>query len=744
MDTLYYDHGHGYMPGSVEPAGAPSRSYGDGSGTENPVKLTPITRRVSRAKKGVPVHTFTRAEHLSEQDIKMHGDSPSGSSANAPVRGGSNLSPNTASHSYPPVTSTVGSSMPGYADVAMGEAPWDSMGGSELYPSASGLRPAPVDATNHYRMSPMYAGAYPSVSTPWAGSDVSPATSGSSSNSSNAVVADPVLLQTSGLGASWTDHGGPNPALGSPSYYAYTTSPPPVSSSTAYDTAMDLVVPDYNEGGAVHSPDALLHNTVREQSPPLAVAQSSETLVTMQAAVPTAARVTRGQGSDARSLAMSSALVAPMPLEEEAHHTIPAYLEVYWDKVDPLYPFIHRHTLEKLGQPPEHLDLLRRAMAAVATQFLQAKTHRVNGNALQASAWHESKVLVDGQQATAPTAIRANSLSSWYHWISMESRRRILGVCFMLDVHSTCYFEQPGLRLAGLNYSSPYKLPIPLSASSERLWEATDRHSWSQLVPSAAPLQTMATALAGSITAEDVAAMPRFDAAILLGAYLLALPKRKDLTQVSTTGGLKLSRAPYLLATIFPTSHVANTYLALHYTPLHILLSVSGESWVFNKKIVKPTLFSANRRTLEAWRQSSDGTMAARFAARALGAYLQVDGPQSVAETESFVERRHGSPWNDLSDFWGLYVCTLICWAYGRGGKASDRDVSRRAGLRWILEASRRDPAQWRDWHKAEDTLGVVCLMRDVLGRDCVGGRNILFADSVRVLRRLSGIDAAE
>ncbi|KAG9250199.1 putative C2H2 finger domain protein [Emericellopsis atlantica] len=850
MDPSYYGHGHGYMQGSVETAAAPSRSYVESSGTEAPVKLTPITGRVSRAKKGVPVHicdicqkTFTRAEHLrrhklshlppdiactvpgcdkvfhrrdlferhqqrqyesstpraqvdtadfpstrSEQEIKMAGDSLPGPNANAPSRGGSYLSPNTASHSYPPVTSTMGGSMPGYADVAMAEAPWDSMGGSDLYPSASGLRPAPGDAANHYRMSPMYPGAYPSVSNHWAGSDVSPATSGSSSSSSG-VVADPALLQTSGLGASWTDPVGPNPALGSPSYYAYTTSPPQVSSSTAYDTAMGLVVPDYNEGGAVHSPDALLHNTVREPSPPLAVAQSSETLVTMPAAVPTTARVTGGQGTDAPGLAMPSAPVAPTKLGEEVLGAIPTYLEVYWDTIHPLYPFIHRHTLEeKLGQPPEHLDLLRRAMAAVATQFLQDKTHRINGSSLQASAWHGSKVyteaeewplpimqtillceyysrfrgrkkqshrpslrfarlyqmVVDGQQATVPTAIRVNSLSSWYHWIDMESRRRLLDVCFLLDVHSMCYYEQPGLRLAGLDYSNPYKLPIPLSASSVRLWEATERHAWSHLVPSAAPLQTIATALSVSITAEDIAAMPQFDAAILLCAYLLALPKRKELTQVSTTGDLKLTGAPYLLATIFPTSHVANTYLALHYTPLHILLSVSGESWVFNKKIVKPTLFLENRRTLEAWRQSSDGTMAVSFAARAIGAYLQVDDPQSVAEAESFVERRRGSPWNDLSDFWGLYVCTLICWAYGRGCRASDMDASRRAGLRWILEASRREPAQWRDWREAEDTLGVVCLVRDVLTRDCVGGRNILFADSVRVLRRLGGLDAAE
>lgn len=52
MDTSYYGHGHGYVPAG------PSRSYAaaDSTGGETPVKLTPITGRVSRAKKGVPVH----------------------------------------------------------------------------------------------------------------------------------------------------------------------------------------------------------------------------------------------------------------------------------------------------------------------------------------------------------------------------------------------------------------------------------------------------------------------------------------------------------------------------------------------------------------------------------------------------------------------------------------------------------------------------------------------------------------
>lgn len=69
------DFTSGYQgSGSNQPSmsGTPQQgSRASDSGAEIPVKYTPVTGRISRAKKGVPVHTcevcrktFTRAEHL--------------------------------------------------------------------------------------------------------------------------------------------------------------------------------------------------------------------------------------------------------------------------------------------------------------------------------------------------------------------------------------------------------------------------------------------------------------------------------------------------------------------------------------------------------------------------------------------------------------------------------------------------------------------------------------------------------
>lgn len=55
-----YDYSQGPMYGQQSPySTSPMRSNNapTSPGAEMPVKLTPITGRVSRAKKGVPVHT---------------------------------------------------------------------------------------------------------------------------------------------------------------------------------------------------------------------------------------------------------------------------------------------------------------------------------------------------------------------------------------------------------------------------------------------------------------------------------------------------------------------------------------------------------------------------------------------------------------------------------------------------------------------------------------------------------------
>jgi hypothetical protein len=73
MDS-YSNYSGAMGTGSASGSGTPQHmSRASDTGSDIPVKYTPVTGRISRAKKGVPVHTcdicrpaktFTRAEHL--------------------------------------------------------------------------------------------------------------------------------------------------------------------------------------------------------------------------------------------------------------------------------------------------------------------------------------------------------------------------------------------------------------------------------------------------------------------------------------------------------------------------------------------------------------------------------------------------------------------------------------------------------------------------------------------------------
>lgn len=70
MDSSSYAPSHGYGPMSA--SSGPPRPYipAAGTGSEAPVKLTPVTGRVSRAKKGAPVHI---CELCRPPKVRCHG-----------------------------------------------------------------------------------------------------------------------------------------------------------------------------------------------------------------------------------------------------------------------------------------------------------------------------------------------------------------------------------------------------------------------------------------------------------------------------------------------------------------------------------------------------------------------------------------------------------------------------------------------------------------------------------------------
>jgi hypothetical protein len=80
-----------------------------------------------------------------------------------------------------------------------------------------------------------------------------------------------------------------------------------------------------------------------------------------------------------------------IPLPGPVRAAIPRYIDVYWAQVDPILPFIHYQSFQDGSE-----DVLKCAMAAVATQHLDNREDRTRGNQLHEFAWQEVKRVSGG------------------------------------------------------------------------------------------------------------------------------------------------------------------------------------------------------------------------------------------------------------------------------------------------------------------------------------------------------------
>lgn len=826
-----YDRGPGHAHLGVAYPGAPSRPF-------VPTKLTPITGRVSRAKKGLAVHTcelcrppktFTRAEHLRrhqlshqppglpcqvpgcdkvfhrkdllerhqqrhDQEERLAGSRstsrPHGSAspARSSLDDRTPRAPVSAAQPFgsPPLGSRP-TSAPGGPGRSLGHGNWSVSGSSsppmrhvqERFVHKSTTPECLIDSMPMTEATAVFKPdslmEMPELCGPQVGSEASlvswPADHGvvrssPSSNystpppSSDASHLDQPAVRSST--AAWAepsrmmmDHGSYQQLTS----MGYSSSPPQSYSTSSYGgDGAGMAFPGFDDnlyGSPV--PGAM----ARSLSPQVAVGQCSETLVTAPAALP-GDRMHHGVScglAPETTFGLLSAEGLMAPLSDDAVRSMPTYLDVYWQKVHPMYPIIHRATLEEASD--DQADVLRCAMAAVATQFLGHRDDRIKGSELHGYAWRMSENMVGmmpnatswplpikqavllceyyarfrgrSKEAYRPSA-RFNKLRQmvassqpvcepkrpWRSWVLEESRRRLLAACFLLSVHGNWYYEQPLTADLGLDKFSPMMLPISLSAKSTRAWEAASARDWAVMEPASRGGQTVGELLQQPLTASDMEAMPPFDAAILQAAHALQLPRRRRHDEVEETEDpLGDSRT---MTRLFPRSAVAYVYLALHHTPLHCLLSVSGDSWVFNMKVPRPSCFRDHQQRLDRWRTSNIAAAATLFAARALKLFLGLDDAAT------------GGPLSDISDLWGVYVCALICWAAGGGNESSGRTGSRASATRWILAVAE---AEVQALSGGEGSRGVIGLARDLLERDCLGRRSILLADAVGVLRKL-------
>ncbi|KAI1502646.1 hypothetical protein F5X99DRAFT_427059 [Biscogniauxia marginata] len=934
--TGYGGPGQSSSSTSMTPSGrtnAPSRPVPNVPGDGNfPIKLTPITGRVSRAKKGVPVHTcetcrppktFTRAEHLRRHQLshKTPGFRCDFPDCDKAFHRADLLARHAQRHEQYDKSSkgTGGSTSSQPPEVSLGEGPFmphPSMGGSSTmgaqsdmsgsaYPgntpsyqpmssnpgSSGGQTPmaphhhpgrrgsySPSPAGIEYVLSSQQhfnqpgIGGSPITGTPYGGLEYQqqPRTSspfpvyigpqGLSHHLPSLTIPDnnvPGLLpptDTSPWPSSASDSNFSTPSDGhrrlpandwsiyqsgapqsihSPELDTMTSAAPffvnnfsPSHQYSPYEPMLDLPTSFPDERTLLDPTHPHPYSSVRSPTPPPVSlsAQSAENLVTLAApSIPDGPSILGRQKESAATLGPYSgaAFLTAITLSRPILNAIPEYLDAYWKRFDTLFPLVHHRSFEPIA-----VEVLRCAMAAVGTQFLQGKEDRIRGNTLHEFAWQEARrfpqwnvqvmqaillcefyarfrgrkaVYRPSQSFQSLYSRVANSQSPdnyassaatreerWHEWIGAETRRRLLAACFVLDAHTSMYHEQPFIH----TFSVPTP-PIPLTRRSDDLWNAQTLEAWESLITSTSTTNLEPATLSEEInlTPERIATAPPLDRAIFLASETLRLPRRPNASTLDLTAELNLASIERI-SRLFPGSAVANTYLALHYTPLHDLLAVSGDSWLFSQKELDSQKFQQRQQRLKLWSGSPHAGAATGFAAKALLAFLDHNNnndnnntPNTAAqpkeenrETEMRTRARRDSSssssskdrdrrsttrtrnTSDISDYWALYVCALICWALShratRGAAAAARgggpSTTSRSAVAAGAERAEREATAWLRTvaglspeevlnvrGRGREAAGVVSMARRRLEDEAAGGRSRLLVDALGVLRKL-------
>ncbi|KAI2625935.1 hypothetical protein GGR54DRAFT_637707 [Hypoxylon sp. NC1633] len=593
------------------------------------------------------------------------------------------------------------------------------------------------------------------------------------------------------------------------------------------DHALSLPMPFSDDQSLVENPQQYHpYSSVRSPTPPTISlsAQSAENLVTLAApSIPDAASMGVRQKGPTVFLGplQGTAFLTAKTLSPHVRNAIPKYLDEYWKRFDTLFPLVHCKSVKTAAD-----EILRCAMAAVGTQFLLGKEDRIRGNELHEFAWKEVKLCPQwnlqvmqaillcefyaqfrgrsahrhpsksepfqslysrdhlfGSILSSPSGQwKPYSTSSssqmadypipddfiltastreerWNEWIVNESRRRLLAACFVLDVHTSVYYQQH------LMHQFPMSThPIPLIKPTEDLWAAQSPEAWEHCFITR-PTNMELSSLSGEApTEEQIATAPSLDYAVFLCSEALRLPKRITPSILDLSVAVEETSIERI-STLFPGCAIANTYLALHYTPLHDLLAVSGDTWLFSKKVASPQVFQQHKRRLQLWCGSLHAGAAIGFAAKTLLAFLDhtnrniLNAAVSSPGLEEEVGQSQNRSWNmtDISDYWAMYVCTLICWTLGhraivRGGGAAFEFTSNhhnhhsndnagekgeRDATKWLKMVAGLSADKVLKVRGRREIMGVISMVKRRLEDEAVGGKNRLLFDAMSTLKKL-------
>ncbi|CAG8976305.1 hypothetical protein HYALB_00005711 [Hymenoscyphus albidus] len=468
-------------------------------------------------------------------------------------------------------------------------------------------------------------------------------------------------------------------------------------------------------------------------------------------------------------------------------------IDSYWQNFHPLLPFIHRPTYNTVEG-----SLLTSAIAAIGTQYHNTPEARARGTELNEfcrgsierrleldratmqailltevfSRFRGRKTtirlsrrfedlcmrLISGTDpsyrapSTCTSPVEATSVddlrtrfgsienshslpkpdasTEWMQWVERESQQRLLSSCFVFDVHQALYHKQLRARAFSGEVGSFLHPPC-----LDSIWNASDHTEWKS--------QSLQLLAPGASTQQFPPYQSSFLQSIVMSSHAIQLQFGETPTYLSHFHTPSSDYPADYLMNEFSTSPVAQTYLALHYTPLHDLLAVAADTWIFSQKVTPPERFHSAQIDLGSWSRSAKAAHAVHHACRILSINLAQwsDVPSNSCHSNGIV---------CITNYWSLYMAALICWAYGHRFQQVVKDTSPSQSMEeaiqkantyvnGMLALSVEELINKRATVKGK-TAGVIDLVyrRLVIEGAGIGGRCSMLTDCTQVLQKIA------
>ena len=244
-------------------------------------------------------------------------------------------------------------------------------------------------------------------------------------------------------------------------------------------------------------------------------------------------------------------------------------------------------------------------------------------------------------------------------WVEHESRRRLWQASVVVDAQHAALFEQQHTikqyslpKLSTRDARSVDQLPC-----SDSLWETSPVEEWAGLASSLEYKESSSTTTQQSNNAN--AGLDFFQYQVqhaTTGATGTAI--HGDFVQPI----VRASTVFVKTTTDFQAQFHNHAYQLATSTPIRHLLMISGESWVFGKKIDDEQEFEEVAQSLRLWVNQGKNSLIALWHATALLRSITTEQISSSSKPETFTPFKSTGM---LYENWCIYLAVLVCWAHG-------------------------------------------------------------------------------